>query len=366
MKKIFICILITLIFCSSCNKKDIIDSAVMIDNSDRNIYANDTVFGPALSRTNDTIYFRKMHTDFDYDEFDDVLIQNIYKMNMDGKKKVYEGKVGAAMAFYSEMYVYKDELLDFRLHENAETGNPEIWKLNCDKQEFEKYIELDSPDVGEIYRFFTANNDLYVCSDSEENNVYKYDDGKYFLIASKELFGEEYKCIDYYKNYMYYVTSKNDFEKLTTVYKYDLDKNKTVQEYDLSCLQQILNKPNYGINQRWFVDNYLYLEFTDNGQFDGHHYFYRLDLSNMSMTEIFDSPNSFILNAYGDNAYIGFASENKSGLYEVTPDSDELKELYSGDVFSVFIIDDKWIYFTGNTNTLYRILPNGENLEKIM
>ena len=36
------------------------------------------------------------------------------------------------------------------------------------------------------------------------------------------------------------------------------------------------------------------------------------------------------------------------------------------DINNLYLVDDKWVYFTDFSNTIYRILPTGENLQKVM
>jgi hypothetical protein len=36
------------------------------------------------------------------------------------------------------------------------------------------------------------------------------------------------------------------------------------------------------------------------------------------------------------------------------------------DINNLYLVDDKWVYFTDYGNTIYRILPTGENLQKVM
>ena len=33
---------------------------------------------------------------------------------------------------------------------------------------------------------------------------------------------------------------------------------------------------------------------------------------------------------------------------------------------NIYLVDDKWVYFSDYGNTIYRILPSGENLQKVM
>lgn len=352
-----------LLLLTSCASNNIIDEASIVDNNERNLMYND---GNNLLRTDDSLFYRKLIRKTNYINMTSELFQEIYRIDNKSITKVYSKKSQGEnnWNFYPNLYIYNNELLDGNTHHSKKAGVTEIHRLNPTTQQFEKYIEITSPDHCYFYRFFTLNNELYLCSESEDGNIYKYKDGSCSLVYSQSYL-QTYNH-DFFNNFMYYTLSETDFNRYINVYKYDLNTQKTLGKLDFSGLKEIYNKPKYAANKICLLDNYLYVDYTENGQSDGVHHFYRLDISNNTFAELYNGEKSFYLNGYGENAYLGFPDEDNAGLYLATPYTDSLVKLCSKDVSSIFIVDDKWIYFSDINDALYRILPNGENLEKIL
>ena len=53
-------------------------------------------------------------------------------------------------------------------------------------------------------------------------------------------------------------------------------------------------------------------------------------------------------------------------LHILTSESDTPKEICNINTRNIYLVDDKWVYFSDYGNTIYRILPSGENLQKVM
>ena len=63
-------------------------------------------------------------------------------------------------------------------------------------------------------------------------------------------------------------------------------------------------------------------------------------------------------------------------LHILTPESDTPKKICNINTRNIYLVDDKWVYiylvddkwvyFSDYGNTIYRILPSGENLQKVM
>ena len=49
-------------------------------------------------------------------------------------------------------------------------------------------------------------------------------------------------------------------------------------------------------------------------------------------------------------------------LHILTPESDTPKKICNINTRNIYLVDDKWVYFSDYGNTIYRILPSGENL----
>ena len=76
------------------------------------------------------------------------------------------------------------------------------------------------------------------------------------------------------------------------------------------------------------------------------------------------------LNNRKKQRYIAFTPENAQDdswtLHILTQESDTPKEICNINTRNIYLVDDKWVYFSDYGNTIYRIFPSGENLQKVM
>ncbi|MBR1482565.1 MAG: hypothetical protein IJ598_06315 [Ruminococcus sp.] len=374
MKKRITALLLTslVVLLSACAGRISISDSEPIDNADNNEYYNGTEFQEGLWRTNDALYIRRFSKDWDLSG-SSYTTQKIYKLTDAGQELIYSDKTEHAYSSDLQMRMYHGEFLDYYLHTDTESGHPEIWRLNMDSRQFEKYIELVTPDRIVPYDFFIMEDQLYFIAETDQFEdglyIYRYDDGANTPVASKETIGREFLPTHYSKHYMYYLLPET-YENLTDshFYIYDLETKKTVKEYQLDFMAKLENNGEGDVDKLIFTDNYVY--FTYRSDISGTYTLYRTNLNDMETTRIMENDNDLMMNSYGDTLYIAFTPENVQDnrwtLHILTPESDIPREICNINIRNIYLVDDKWVYFTDYGNTIYRILPTGENLQKVM
>ena len=113
-----------------------------------------------------------------------------------------------------------------------------------------------------------------------------------------------------------------------------------------------------------FLDNYLYLELT-HPEKSSKNYIYRIDLKTNNLTKLCETKGDVVLNGYGEDAYIGLQGKD-AGLYRCTDESEELTKLSDREIDTVYILDNKWVYYSDTVGTLYRVTKDGSTEEKVL
>ena len=362
------------ILLSACAGRINLSDSEPIDNAYGNEFANGSEVEEGLWRTKDALYVRRFLRNWDW-QSSSYTTQSIYKLTDVGQEQIYSEKTEHNLSTDLQMRMYHGELLDYYLHTDTESGHPEIWRLNMDSRQFEKYIELAPPNGSIPYRFFVLEDKLYFISSPEkeevEDYVYRYDDGTYTLLASNETFGNMFLPLYFSKHNMYYVLPES-FDQIAdsqfyTYYIFDLEATKTVREIRLDKVAELDQSGKGSCNDIRFTDHYVYFNyhFTD----DDTYTLYRTDLSDMKTTKIVDN-GGCRMNSCGDTLYLAFAPKDASDtvrtLHVLTPENDTPQKICTMDINNLYLVDDKWVYFTDFSNTIYRILPTGENLQKVM
>ena len=391
MKKRITAILLTslVVLLSACTGRINISDSEPIDNAFGNEYANGSEVEDGLWRTKDTLYIRRIIQEQDLNG-STYATQSIYKLTDAGQEQIYSGKTEQDFSADMQMRLYHGEFLDYYLHADTELDHPEIWRLNQDRGQFEKYIELAPPNGSVPYRFFVLEDQLYFISSSEqeepedhvysydelenhEDYVYRYDDGTYTLLASNETFGHMFLPLYFYKHYMYYVLPES-IEQITddnfyTYYVFDLESKKTVREIRMDMLEELDQSSKGTCNDIIFTDHYVYFNYLFA---EDTFTLYRTDLSDMKTTKIVDN-SGCRMNTCGDTLYLAFTPKitpdtvsTVRTLHILTPETDTPQEICTMDINNLYLVDDKWVYFTDFNNTIYRIMSTGENLQKVM
>lgn len=155
------------ILLSACAGRISISDSEPIDNAYGNEFANGSEVEEGLWRTKDALYVRRFLRNWDW-QSSSYTTQSIYKLTDVGQEQIYSEKTEHNLSTDLQMRMYHGELLDYYLHTDTESGHPEIWRLNMDSRQFEKYIELAPPNGSIPYRFFVLEDKLYFISSPEK------------------------------------------------------------------------------------------------------------------------------------------------------------------------------------------------------
>ncbi|MDP4120077.1 MAG: DUF5050 domain-containing protein, partial [Bacillota bacterium] len=204
--------------------------------------------------------------------------------------------------------------------------------------------------IGSNY-YIALNNRLYYCDNSE---IMQSDlDGK----NSKVIAADKYNVEIYYDSgYLYYLTDEGRTSENVTKgswYRIDLDgKNKTF----------MFNDPGY---YSGFICNNIYYH-TKNDRGYGINPMYEYNLSTKQDKMIYTPlKDDYVdnLNVSGDWMY--YTNNKNDYLYKMKLDGTENELLYKDSKVREIYITKNYIFFYDTNNNLYRINPDGTNLNKI-
>ncbi|MBQ5346545.1 MAG: hypothetical protein IIU39_00620 [Ruminococcus sp.] len=309
-----------------------------------NSYNNTFISDGELTLLNDELYF---YSYFHGNDF------RLYKINSKYGERIDNFPFSSEGTLLEPLQLYKEDLLiDYGLGGFDGT----IYKLNTFTNKAEKYSTLNNSENIE-YKYYKAIDDkLYVFSD---NKIYFSSDG----VKTEEIFSG---CAD--------ITAKSNYEKMIYI-KDDLmvyiTKDGHLKKYDIKQKREVYSK--------------------------------KLDLKKLKIVDDLSNINSVFM--CGDKTYLvkGLTSaDNENAIYEV---SDSYKKIYSGDLYTmnvynnyiyinpdgsgidvidtrtyktknlvntedksirgIYILGDKWVYFTNDDGSLKRVHRQGGKVEKV-
>jgi hypothetical protein len=326
---------ITIIF----SKGSFVNDEKSINNSYNNTYISDG----ELTLLNDELYFYSYYYGNDFRLFK---INSMYAERIDNFPFVLEGTLLEPLQLYKG-----DLLIDYGL---AFKGT--IYKLNTFTNTVEEYSVLNNSEDNH-YRYYKAIDDkLYVFS---ENKIYFSSDG----VKTKEIFNG---CAN--------IIAKSNYEKMiyikddTMLY---ITKDGYLKKYNIKQKKEVFSKK-LNLKLLNIVDD---LSNVNNIFIYGKKIFIAKGVtSDNNESAIYEVADSYkkIYSYSGDinsmNIYNNFiyTSSDGNGINVIDTRTNKVKNLANDDsVRGVYILGNKWIYFTDNNGGLKRVPQKGGKVEKV-
>lgn len=313
----------------------IIYNSIMInDNLNNNIFNN--------TKCNDDTYKlyiikNKMYYCF----LNGIFNHGTYEMNNDSFKRVYWDGPSIEMLNFPVDYTYQGNLLYSQIVKGY------IKKYNTDKHIFENYIKI--PDYKDTMTFFVESNVLYL-KNEKKMAYYKYNKGKLLRIADKKLC-PNLSCKNddlFFNNGVIYYNNKQ------TIYKY----NTLTKKIEKKCtLKTFSNKKSHFKIEAAF-GNIVYLI----NQSSKGNYLYYININSGLTERIMKLTYDYRINSFNNKVFIGDRGIN-SGLWIIK--KNKAKQINKKDVYTLYVFDDEWIYYSDIDKQLYRISLDGSRKELV-
>lgn len=285
----------------------------------------------------------------------DIFKYGTYEVSSGLTKRVYWEGPSLSPGFISLNNVWEDKILDTYLDEN---GTANYFDIDDKKYKPCFTVDNDKDIVLDGYYFIVDGVQYYF---SKDERLYILDNGKLRFIASPELLKlNDFNFMDncyINSNYIYY---KNFVNNEIYICRFDIDKQKVINEY---CIKDIPHTENGFENFIAKEDDIYFL--TEN-----HNKLYHVDLKDNSAQKLFETAGVITFNCYNDKLYVSVhldsTEEKSNGLYIIDTKTSEINHIYDKmGVYGIYILDNKWVYFTDKDDYLYRITKDGKNIEKV-
>lgn len=345
-----ILIIIYLVFFNTTYLNTVTVSGNAVDNSYNNAAANQeySMFSK-LARIDDKLYYS-------YDPVDR-LKSGTYEISDNFTKRIYAGGT-----FLSPEVLNLDVVGNGKILLNTKDGTVEYFDVKNDEYKPFTKLKDDIANDREYKSAFYIDGRQYLYSGDEPFGIYtSYDiyaceNDKLNLYFSTDKIGENNvsaPCFD--GDYIYFTASKdNGNGRENYLYKYNTKSGAAENKISIS------DSGNYITAFDGKAYSMVYGE-------EGKNRLTVTDINAGNQKDIFATDGSAIVNGYGGFVCMGVNtdSDGKNGLYVIDAKTNELNRIYGEEVFGVYIVDDKWIYFTDENDLLYRIAPDGKTLEKV-
>lgn len=345
---------IYLIFFNTIHVNSVKVSGNTIYNSYNNAVANwDHNSHSVLARIDDKLYYS-------YEPVDRFKA-GTYEISNNFTKKIYVGGT-----YLSPEVLNLDVVGSNKLLLNRSNGKVDYYDFESGS--YKSFVELDDKAVNDkaYSEVFYVNGKQYWYSGNEpfgiitSYEIYSSENNELKLYFSTEKIEESSvfcaPCFD--GDYIYCASFENDTNTSANyLYKYNAKRGEVENKVKISEIGGYMIA---GVDK---VYSMIYAEEGKNKN--------RLtvtDINTQNQKSIFSTDGSSIVNGYNGLVCMGIYgdTDDKNGLYVIDGKTDEVKQIYSEkEVFGVYIVDDKWIYFSDEDDRLHRITPDGKTLEKV-
>lgn len=358
MPPLIIALLIYLVFFNTTYLNFVIVEEETVDNSYNNCLANNELnMHSNLAKIGGKLYYSYSNNDsFKYGTYDisSFITKRIY----------WEGISSSPVTL--NLDVIGNEKILF----NAGNGSVEFYDTKNGK-----YMPLYSLDHNQIdnnlyletffidgYQYWYSGEGPAWCSDGYK--IYRDVNGKLELIFSTDVISADYFGAPQFDDrYIYLEAGKEDKFNISKAYfyKYDILKKQVINRMQID-INNHLNS-NIVTNDKIYSISGIYNEKSD----ENDTFLCVSEMNTKKQKKILSTTGTQILNGYNNLVCIGVnESGNKNGLYVIDIKTDEVKKIYDEKaVYSIYIVDNQWIYFTDQNEKLYRITPDGKTIEKV-
>lgn len=323
-----------------------------VDNSYNNAAANqEHSMWSKLARIDDKLYYS-------YSPVSRIKC-GAYEISNNCTKRIYAGGT-----FLSPEVLNLDVVGDGKILLNTKDGAVEYFDVQ--NGEYKPFTELKDDIANDReYKsaFYIDGNQYWYCGDDPPGiytsyDIYACENDKLNLYFSTDKIGEDNvsaPCFD--GDYIYFASYKdNGNSGEYYLYKYNAKSGAAENKISISHTGNYITASD---------DKAYSIVYSEDGE--GKNRLTVTDINAENQKDIFNTDGSTIVNGYGGLVCVGIYSDSggKNGLYVIDAKTDELNRIYGEEVFGVYIVDDKWIYFTDENEKLYRITPDGKTLEKV-
>lgn len=342
--------IIYLVFFNTTYFNTVTVSGRAVDNSYTNALSNnEQSMWSKLARIDDKLYYSYSPASR--------IKPGTYEISNNCTKRIYVGGT-----FLSPEVLNLDVVGDGKILLNTKDGAVEYFDVQ--NGEYKPFTELkdDIANDREYKSAFYIDGKQYLYSGDEPFGIYtSYDiyaceNDKFNLYFSTDKIGEKNVSAPCFDGEYIYVVSYEDNGNDSENYLYKYNAKSGAAENKIS----ISDAGNYITASDGKVYSMVYGD-------EGKNRLTVTDMNAENQKDIFNTDGSTIVNGYGGLVCVGVYSDSdgKNGLYVINGKTDELNQIYGEEVFGVYIVDDKWIYFTDENEKLCRITPDGKTLEKV-
>lgn len=352
MPLLIIALLIYLVFFNTAYINVVTIDGKAVDNSYNNAIANKMhKHWSNLARIDNKLYYNYSNND--------VFKYGTYEISNNFTKRIYWEGISIS-PFFLNLNVIGDEKILLN------KGDGKVDYYDIQKSEYTPFIKLENDAIIKNKTYlcvFYINGKQYWYSGDDpmgvitKYKIYTCDNNKLNLYFSTDEIDKcSFAAPNFDGNYIYLAAINDDSNSNENYfYKYDVKNDTVVDRVEIDN-----NYDNYNIINNDKAYSIIYSDI------DKEHVVVT-DINTKKQKAIFDTCGSAIVNGYGDLICMGVYSDlDKNGLYVIDNKTDEVKQIYRDqEVFGVYIVDNKWIYFTNADDKLYRITPDGKTLEKV-
>ena len=333
-----------------------------------NIYNNLVLSDGNLVRIGNRLYYN-------YNETNDIFRYGLHEISDAGDKTLFKPPVSdfALSDILAGMQSYDNNLLvgipnycplsdenstlkwNCIYSFNLDTGNPYVSKLLSDfsDEEILNYYVIQ----GKIY--FATKTKVYLYSNDNYEKLMDVSDAVNINYQPYSREGDNFNGIYFNRENIYYISSSNNYFTVL-----ETGSRKTKELFDMSILLQKCGISNVNqLDPLFAVVNGFAIFSISSFSDDLNSHYFKINLSNNEIEEINCKLTDFtVMNIYKDNLVLGSESD---GLFIVDLKSNQYQQICNYKVKSVYVVDEKYVYFSDIHNKLYRADISKSYIDKI-
>ena len=347
MKKVIICTCIaTVVFiiclCLICFKSPKSNVAIQYSDTDNSYYNSLSNSDVSLIQIKDKLYYNYLNSDgINYGTYE-ITANNLQRVHWNGL--TFHPKNISLNDVYNQK-IYEDNCgnyyWDFDENTLKEDKNMPVCKYNSDGTAAE-------------LRLF-CNNSIYFYSDDA---LYKWVNNQKQLIVSRKQLGlsEDVNIMDtvcLFDRYIDYIKTEGS----ACFCRYDTKEKKIINQIEFTNISNLSKRAGNavfsGIDEAYYVD--------------GNESVYRFDLKNQSWVQIAKTNGQIFANYYNHTLYYSVDyDDNNNGFYSLNYQKQKTpKKLLEHGTSGIYILDDKYLYFTDDRENLFRTDTDGKEAEEV-
>lgn len=349
MKKvIIICTWIAIIalsicICLICFKSPKSNVTIQYSDTDNNYYNSLSNSDVSLVQIKDKLYYNYLNSDgFNYGTYE-ITANNLQRVHWNGL--TFNPKNISLNDVYNQK-IYMDNCenryWDFEEDTLKEDKNMPVCKNNSDGTAAE-------------LRLF-CNNSIYFYSDDA---LYKWVNNQKQLIVTRKQLGlnEDVNIMDtvyLFDRYIDYIKTENSDCRFC---RYDTKEKKIINQIEFTSISNLSKR----------AGNAVFSDIDEAYYVDGNESIYRFDLKKQSYVQTAKTTGQIFANYYNHTLYYSVEyDDNNNGFYSLSYQKQKTpQKLLEHGTSGIYILDDKYLYFTDDRENLFRMTTDGKNVEDV-